>query len=196
MNLIPNISKIFEILLSKALLKYSNDKDAVHDAQFGFRLRHSALHAHNKFTSDVFWALNDKQLTGACMIDLEKAFDTVWLDGLFFRLIKKGYQSHFTRMLWKPYMGKKYLYSITKINQKSLLNLKRVSWHYEDHLCNRLVPQLRALRHSGWALYLSLYVLWVAHRFPVVGNALVQRHPNLSDTPCHHSASLWLLFWR
>ena len=52
-SLLPNISKIFEILLNKALLKYSNDNDVVPDAQFGFRFKHSAIHAVNKFTSDV-----------------------------------------------------------------------------------------------------------------------------------------------
>ena len=106
-SLLPNISKIFEILLNKALLKYSNDKDIVPDAQFGFRFKHSAIHAVNKFASDVSWALNDKQFTGACLIDLEKAFDTVWLDGLFFRLIKKGFPSHLIRMLWTTLHGKK-----------------------------------------------------------------------------------------
>ena len=65
-SLLPYISKIFEILLNKALLKYSNDNDIVPDAQFGFRLKHSAIHAVNKFAFDVSWALNDKQFTGAC----------------------------------------------------------------------------------------------------------------------------------
>jgi len=35
------------------------------------------IHAINKLVSDTQWALNDNKCVGACLIDLEKAFDTV-----------------------------------------------------------------------------------------------------------------------
>jgi len=40
-------------------------------------LNSNEIHVLNRLTSDINWALNDKQCLGACLIDLEKAFDTI-----------------------------------------------------------------------------------------------------------------------
>lgn len=44
----------------------------------------------NKLTSDICWTLNDNKCVGACLIDLEKAFDSVWHEGLIVSLIQKN----------------------------------------------------------------------------------------------------------
>ncbi|XP_039312446.1 uncharacterized protein LOC120359363 [Solenopsis invicta] len=60
----------------------------------------TTIHAINRLTSDINWALNGKKCLGACLIDLEKAFDTVWLEGLLFKLIKKGFPDHIIKLIW------------------------------------------------------------------------------------------------
>ncbi|KAK0073300.1 hypothetical protein PV326_013559 [Microctonus aethiopoides] len=50
--------------------------------------KHSTVHAINKFLSDANEQLAKDNQIGATLIDLEKAFDSVWLKGLVFRLIK------------------------------------------------------------------------------------------------------------
>lgn len=49
-----------------------------------------------KFKSDICWEKNNDECIGAMLINLEKAFDMVWLDGLFFKLIKKQFNKSFT----------------------------------------------------------------------------------------------------
>lgn len=39
----------------------------------------------------------------ACLIDLEKAFDSVWLEGLFFKLQRKGFPTHIIKLLWNSF---------------------------------------------------------------------------------------------
>ncbi|XP_033318466.1 uncharacterized protein LOC117216041, partial [Bombus bifarius] len=68
--------------------------------QFGFRHKHSTIHAINKLTSDICWALNAKQRVAACLIDLEKAFDTVWIPGLIYKLIKKNFPKYLIKIVW------------------------------------------------------------------------------------------------
>ncbi|XP_076298340.1 uncharacterized protein LOC143217689 [Lasioglossum baleicum] len=99
-SLLPNISKIFEITINNAIEHFSSTNNLIPETQFGFRRRHSTIHAIAKFTADICWARNAGDCVGAIFIDLEKAFDTVWLDGLFFKLIKKNFPPHLIKMLW------------------------------------------------------------------------------------------------
>ncbi|XP_076751563.1 uncharacterized protein LOC143423842 [Xylocopa sonorina] len=78
-SLLPNISKVFE-----------------------------TIHAITKFTSDICWARNAGDCIGAVMIDLEKAFDTVWLDGLFYKLLKKDFPIPLIKLLWNMLHDKKF----------------------------------------------------------------------------------------
>lgn len=108
-SLLPNISKIFEVIINQSILSFCAKNDVMPDQQFGFRYEHSTLHAVNKFTSDICWSLNNNNCVGACFIDLEKAFDTVWLEGLFYKLLKKNFPLHLVKMIWSMLHGKKFL---------------------------------------------------------------------------------------
>ena len=44
--------------------------------QLRFRKKHSTIHAVNKLTLDICWALNDEQILAAWLIDLVKAI--IW----------------------------------------------------------------------------------------------------------------------
>lgn len=86
-SLLPNIGKVFEVLINQKLQAFCDTEGLMPDCQFGFRRFHSTVHAISKFTSDCCWHLNAKKCIGACLIDLEKAFDTVWQAGLIYKLI-------------------------------------------------------------------------------------------------------------
>lgn len=99
-SLLPNISKVYEMIINDAILAVCSEKDILPENQFGFRSKHSTLHAINKLTSDICWALNDKKCVGACLIDLEKAFDSVWLSGLIVKLNQNGFPEHMIELIW------------------------------------------------------------------------------------------------
>lgn len=105
-SLLPNISKVFEVLVLKALNGHIKKKELLPNAQFGFRSGHSTIHAITKVTSDICWRINNGECVGACLIDMEKAFDTVWLDGLIFRLLKNEFPSHLVAMMCSMLYGK------------------------------------------------------------------------------------------
>lgn len=98
-SLLPNIGKVYEMVINDAILKICIEKEVIPENQFGFRKNHSTVHAINKLVSDVCWALNDNKCVGACLIDLEKAFDSVWHEGLIFKLTKKGFPTHLTELI-------------------------------------------------------------------------------------------------
>ena len=62
-----------------------------------------------KFTSDIVCsARNAGDCVGAMLIDLEKACDTVWLDGLFYKLIKKNFSPYLIKILWNMLHDKQF----------------------------------------------------------------------------------------
>lgn len=118
-SLLPNMGKLFEILVTKALSKYVEDNNLLPHEQFGFRRRTSTVHAVTKFTSDIARELNEKKVVAACLIDLEKAFDTAWIQRLIYRLLKKGVSDHLIKMVWNMLRDKKMFVSINnKTNSK------------------------------------------------------------------------------
>ena len=68
--------------------------------QFGFRHKHSTIHAINKLTSDICWAINARQRIATCLIDLEKTFDTVWIPAPIYKLIKRNFPKYLIKIFW------------------------------------------------------------------------------------------------
>lgn len=85
-SLLPNISKVYETVINKHLNLISKNLNIIPDQQFGFRYKHSTVHAINKLTSDVRWAQNAGKCVGAVLIDIEKAFDTASQHNILFKM--------------------------------------------------------------------------------------------------------------
>jgi len=66
------------------------------DEQFVFRPRHSTSLqlAHLEIITRNF---REKKLTGAVFLDVAKAFDTVWIDGLLCKVTLLNFPSHIVR---------------------------------------------------------------------------------------------------
>ncbi|KAL6419210.1 hypothetical protein ACFW04_011526 [Cataglyphis niger] len=99
-SLLPNIGKVYEMVINDIINSYCYENKLLPENQFGFRAKHSTIHAINKLTSDINWALMNEDCLGACLVDLEKAFDTVWQEGLIFKLKKKNFPISLVKLIW------------------------------------------------------------------------------------------------
>lgn len=108
-SLLPNVSKVYEIIINQAIQRYCNDHAVIPNCQYGFRRHHSTVHAIAKFTSDCCWHLNSKLCIGACLIDLEKAFDTVWREGLIYKLILTHFPPHIIKLTQDMISGRRFI---------------------------------------------------------------------------------------
>ncbi|CAD6240958.1 GSCOCG00009029001-RA-CDS [Cotesia congregata] len=79
------------MVLNNHIVRVCNNKKIMHDLQFGFRAMHSITHAVHKILDTLSNFLSKNLRVGVALIDLEKAFDSVWLNGLIFKLIKLGF---------------------------------------------------------------------------------------------------------
>ena len=85
----PLITKIFEMILLKRLEDFALSKSYFSPLQFGFKKSVGCLEASFVISESVNHKLERSDKVFLCCLDLDvkTAFDTVWLDGLFFTLL-------------------------------------------------------------------------------------------------------------
>lgn len=79
-TILPALSKVFEKLLCKQLLKYIDNESIYSNTLSGFRKNHSTVTLLLKLKDDIVKAMNKSEITLAVMADFSKAFDTINYD--------------------------------------------------------------------------------------------------------------------
>lgn len=122
-SLLPNLGKVFERIINDKIMAVCQTKSLIPENQYGFRRSHTTTHAINKLSSDINWALNDGMCTGACLIDLEKAFDTVWLNGLITKLYKKEFSLPLIKLIHSMIFGRSFVTSFGNVESSQTFYL-------------------------------------------------------------------------
>ena len=123
-SLVLNISKAFEKVILQQIISYSDEKALIPEQQYGFRKNHSTIHALSRLVSDICWQKNNGRGVGALLIDTEKAFDTVWLNGLLFKLIKYNFPTNLVSILKVMLHGKTFKVADFKNNFSQLFEIE------------------------------------------------------------------------
>jgi hypothetical protein len=77
---------MFEKILLARILHEVSERGIMRDEQFGFRPRRSTSLQLTRLVENVTRNFSEKRLTGAVFLYVSKAFDTVWIDGLLYKL--------------------------------------------------------------------------------------------------------------
>ena len=85
-SLLDTICKLFEMILLARNLNEVSEGGLMRDEQFGFRPRHSTSVQLACLIERITRNFCEKLLTDAVFLDVAKAFDTVWIDGLLYKL--------------------------------------------------------------------------------------------------------------
>ncbi|KAL4143386.1 hypothetical protein QTP88_005723 [Uroleucon formosanum] len=85
-SLLSSVSKIFEKIIHTRLISHLNATDAIPHCQFGFKPNHSTTQQLLRITEHISNGFETKEHTGAAFLDIAKAFDKVWHDGLLYKL--------------------------------------------------------------------------------------------------------------
>jgi hypothetical protein len=88
-----------ERVLANLLEGYAHQKELVPNEQFGFRKRHSTIAQFTRLTDYITHGYNINKHTGLVKLDLEIAFDTVWMQGLLYKLIIFNYPFYLIKFL-------------------------------------------------------------------------------------------------
>lgn len=98
-SLLPAISKIAEKTIYTRLEKQVEDLNMIPDFQYGFRKEHGPTQQVIRLTEHINNHLNTATPTSAIFLDVEKAFDKVWHEGLLYKMRQSGINDGMTRLI-------------------------------------------------------------------------------------------------
>ncbi|KAI5749884.1 hypothetical protein M8J76_011129 [Diaphorina citri] len=85
-SLLPILGKLYERIV---LIRLNRNKTALmQDEQFGFRAKHSTCHQLTRIVNDISINLTAGRPSTVVLLDIEKAFDCVWHEGVVHKLDK------------------------------------------------------------------------------------------------------------
>ena len=86
-SLLSVLAKLFERILATRLSSFVAQHHLLPHAQFGFRKKHSTVSQLARIADHVSNSYNLHKHSGMVLLDIEKAYDTVWIYGLLYKLI-------------------------------------------------------------------------------------------------------------
>lgn len=98
-SLLNAIGKILEKVIYHRLVDHIEENQLLPEFQFGFRKGHSTTHQAIRIKNFIESNKRRKWSTGMVLLDIEKAFDSIWHDGLIFKLIKLKLPTFLIRMI-------------------------------------------------------------------------------------------------
>lgn len=87
-SLLPILGKLGEIIIRNRLINYLEANNIMIPHQFGFTKQLSTTHQLLRVTEYIAEGLSKRLHTGAMFLDIAKAFDKVWINGLLYKLFK------------------------------------------------------------------------------------------------------------
>ena len=93
-SLLDSIGKLFEKILLAKILHEVSERGLMRDEQSGFRPSHSTSLQLARLVGRITRNFGEKKLTGGVFLDVAKAFDTVWFDGLIYKLTLLNFPSY------------------------------------------------------------------------------------------------------
>ena len=85
-SLLSTLAKLFERILAVRLTSFVDQQQLLPHAQFGFRKKHSTVSQLARIADHVSNGYNLHK-HGMVLLDIEKAYDTVWIYGFLYKLI-------------------------------------------------------------------------------------------------------------
>ena len=98
-SLLPVFSKVFRRLIYNAMFKHFLDNNLISSNQSGFKPGDSCINQLIAITHDIFKSFDDGLEVRSVFLDVPKAFDKVWHEGLIYKLRRNGICGNLLQLL-------------------------------------------------------------------------------------------------
>ena len=89
-SLFPIFGKMFEKIMFDSMYSFFQANKLITSNQSGFRPKDSTINQLLSITTEIFEAFESYDEVRAVFLDMSKAFDKVWHEGLIFKLRQNG----------------------------------------------------------------------------------------------------------
>ena len=97
-SLLSSLSKLAERSILLRLNGFLSENNIIIPEQFGFRPAHATTHQLLRVVESIHEGFTKSYSTGACFIDISRAFDKIWWDGLLYKLIQLNVPTPLVRL--------------------------------------------------------------------------------------------------
>ena len=101
------VGKLMERVIQKRLESYLEEGHKLGKYQMGFRRGRSTTEALSLIHDQIKYALSTKQTCVLCFLDLESAFDSVWHEGLLYKLKQLEVPNYLLKWLYNYFEDRK-----------------------------------------------------------------------------------------
>lgn len=98
-SLLSSISKLFERVLLNRINRFLEANPVIPNEQFGFKSGHSTNHQLVRLTQSVRSNIAQKKSVGLVLLDVEKAFDSVWHQALVYKMHQSEAPIYLTKLV-------------------------------------------------------------------------------------------------
>ena len=119
-SLLPVCGKILELLICNEMFEFFTENELISQNQSGFKPGDSCISQLLCMTHDIYQSLDYALETTAVFLDISKAFDKVWHEGLLFKLKLNGISGNLLNVITD------FLY---QRKQRVILNGQHSSWN-------------------------------------------------------------------
>ena len=118
-SLLPICSKVLESIIYNTLLTYFIENNLISEKQSGFRPGNSCINQLLAITHEIFSSFDDNYEVRGVFLDISKAFDKVWHEGIIHKLKPNGISENLLSLLTDFLRNRK---------QRVILNGQSSSW--------------------------------------------------------------------
>jgi endonuclease/exonuclease/phosphatase (EEP) superfamily protein YafD len=190
-SLLCTLSKVAEKAILLRLQRYLHIKNTIINEQFGFRSQHSTVQQVVRVVDDITEEKNKNKPTAMLLIDLQKAFDKVWHEGLISKFLDLKVPNYITSILYSYLANRSFYVNIDEyksgikpikagVPQGSLLG---------PVLFNIYINDIPHHERTKLAIYADDTAIYASSFSPRRAFQLVQEHANLIAEWCNK----WLL---
>ena len=83
----PTLCKVYEMILLNRLEAFAKQRGFFSEMQFGFQKGVGCIEASIVILETINYMLERGSKVFSCFLDVRKAFDTAWIDGLLYKLL-------------------------------------------------------------------------------------------------------------
>ena len=98
-SLLPICGKIFERLIYNSLFEFFIANELICSNQSGFNPGNSCINQLLSITHEIYKSFDDGYKVGGVFLDISKAFDKVWHNGLIYKLKQNGVSGNLLNLI-------------------------------------------------------------------------------------------------